>query len=96
MFYLFAVIYGFAHGGFFTVVSPLVAELFGMKSHGSNLGMLFFLGQTGGALGPIITGRICDLQQSYHLAFLILIGAAGSALALATLLKPVKPRNNIA
>jgi MFS family permease len=92
MFYVFAAIYGFAHGGFFAVVSPLAAELFGIKSHGANLGMLLFLGQAGGALGPIVTGRIFDLQHSYHLAFLILIGAAASALALAALLGPVKLR----
>ena len=32
MLYLFAVVYGLAHGGFFTVISPIVAELFGIGS----------------------------------------------------------------
>ncbi|MBW2612926.1 MAG: hypothetical protein JRD49_03350 [Deltaproteobacteria bacterium] len=32
MLFLFAVIYGFAHGGLFTVISPTVAELFGTGS----------------------------------------------------------------
>ena len=90
MLYLFAFIYGFAHGGFFAIVSPLMAELFGMTSHGTNLGMLFFVGFTGGAVGPIITGRIFDVTHSYELAFIILSVAAAGGLVLAALLKPVK------
>ena len=31
---LFAGVYGFCHGGFFTLISPLVAEFFGLKAHG--------------------------------------------------------------
>ena len=31
-------VYGFAHGGFFTVVSPTVAELFGIRAHGAIFG----------------------------------------------------------
>jgi MFS family permease len=34
MLYVFAAIYGLVHGGFFTVISPIVAELFGIASHG--------------------------------------------------------------
>jgi MFS family permease len=83
---LFAVIYGFAHGGFFAIVSPLIAELFGLASHGSNLGLIFFIGQTGGAIGPIITGSIYDKNQSYQLAFYILLGAVIVGLLLAFLL----------
>jgi len=30
--YLFAVVYGFAHGGFFTLISPLIADLFGTRA----------------------------------------------------------------
>jgi MFS family permease len=84
--YLFAVVYGFAHGGFFAILSPLVAELFGLKSHGSNLGMIIFIGQTGGAIGPIISGLIYDTTQSYKLAFYLLIGFAVLSLASSILL----------
>jgi hypothetical protein len=35
MLYLFAVLYGLAHGGFFTAILPLVAEWFGIDSHGT-------------------------------------------------------------
>lgn len=91
MLYLFAVVYGFAHGGFFAVMSPLVAELFGTMSHGVNLGMVLFLGQIGGAIGPVVTGRIFDVARSYQLAFLILIAASVGALILSIMqIKPVQ------
>ncbi len=89
--YLFAAIYGFAHGGLFTVESPLIAELFGTASHGANYGMVIFLGQIGGAVGPVVTGRIFDTTESYQLAFLILIVVSIGALALSiNQLKPVQ------
>jgi MFS family permease len=91
MLFAFAPLYGFAHGGCFSIVSPLLAELFGIRSHASNLGVLFFLGMTGGALGPIITGRIYDVNGSYHAAFIIMLGAALVALGLALALRPVIP-----
>jgi MFS family permease len=89
MLWLFALIYGFAHGGFFAIVSPLVAELFGTKAHGANLGIVLFVGQTGGALGPIVTGRIFDVNHNYSLAFLILAIATAAGLIVASLLRPV-------
>ncbi len=90
MLYVFAPIYGFAHGGSFAIVSPLVAELFGIRSHASNLGLLFFIGMTGGALGPIITGRIYDVSHSYQYAFVIMLAAAIAALVLAASLRPIR------
>ncbi|MFH0768995.1 MAG: MFS transporter [Chloroflexota bacterium] len=91
MLYLFAMVYGFAHGGFFAIMSPLIAEFFGTMSHGTNLGMFFFLGGIGGAIGPVVTGRIFDVAHSYQLAFIILIAASVGALMLTiTQLKPVQ------
>lgn len=91
MLYLFAVVYGFAHGGFFAVMSPLVAELFGTVSHGTNLGMVLFLGQIGGAIGPVVTGRIYDVTGSYQLAFLILIAVSvGALILIAMQMRPVQ------
>lgn len=86
--YIFAVIYGFAHGGFFALVSPLIAELFGTKSHGVIFGMILFIGQIGGALGPVIAGYIFDNTESYQLAFIILIAASVIGLILSILLRP--------
>ena len=92
MLYAFAPVYGFAHGGCFSIVSPLLAEFFGIRAHASNLGLLFFLGMTGGAIGPIVTGRIYDVSRSYHAAFIIMLGAAAIALVLAIILRPMTAR----
>ncbi|MFC2035379.1 MFS transporter [Chloroflexota bacterium] len=91
MFYLFAVLYGFAHGGFFAIMSPIVSELFGTESHGVNFGMILFLGQIGGAIGPVVTGRLFDINGNYDMAFLILIITSIVALiSTAMKVKPVK------
>jgi MFS family permease len=88
MLYLFAVIYGFAHGGLFTVMSPTVAELFGTGSHGLLFGIVLFCGTVGGALGPLMAGHIFDLTQSYRLVFLILTALACAGLILIATLRP--------
>ncbi len=81
--YLFAAIYGFAHGGMFTAVSPLVAQLFGMHAHGQLYGTVIFLGTLTGALGPITAGVVHDVTGSYQVAFLlplVLLGVAAFAI----------------
>jgi len=88
MLYLFAVIYGFAHGGFFALASPIVAELFGLSSHGALLGTVFFSGTIGGAIGPVLSGHIFDITGSYQLAFLVCITLSVIGLILTLLLKP--------
>jgi MFS family permease len=93
MLYAFAPVYGFAHGGCFSIVSPLLAEFFGIRSHASNLGLLFFLGMSGGALGPIVTGRMYDVSKSYHTAFIIMLGAAAVGLVLALTLRTVRVKD---
>jgi len=82
MLYLFAAVYGLAHGGFFTVISPIVAEYFGVKSHGVLFGIAVFSGTIGGALGPILAGHIFDVTKSYSLAFWIITALAAIGLGL--------------
>ncbi len=84
MLYLFAVVYGFAHGGLFTVISPIVAEYFGVRSHGILFGVVAFVGTVGGAIGPILAGYIFDITGSYNLAFwtCTAVGAIGLGLIL--------------
>ena len=88
MLFFFAVIWGFAQGGFFTVVSPTVAELFGTGSHGVLFGIVLFCGTIGGAVGPLLAGRTFDVTGSYQLVFLILTALAAGGLVLMTLLRP--------
>ncbi|GAH96151.1 unnamed protein product, partial [marine sediment metagenome] len=84
-----AAIYGFAHGGFFALLSPLVAELFGLSSHGAIFGAVYFAGTIGGAIGAPLAGRIFDVTGSYQLAFLICAVVSSIALILALLLRLV-------
>jgi MFS family permease len=56
MIYLFAACYGIAHGGFFTAISPIAAEYFGIGAHGVLFGTIVFSGCFGGSIGPIVAG----------------------------------------
>ena len=62
-------IYGFAHGGLFTVISLTIAEYFGLRSHGAIFGVVVFFGTIGGATGPILAGAVFDFASSYDAAF---------------------------
>jgi len=82
--FAFAIVYGFAHGGLFTTVSPTLAEYFGMAAHGTIFGVVVFFGTLGGAAGPLLTGWVFDSSGSYLLAFnaLAVLAAVGLVLAL--------------
>ena len=86
MLYVFALGYGFCHGGLFTVVSPTVAEYFGMRAHGVIFGAIVFFGTLGGASMPIVTGMIYDQLGSYDIAFGVLSVLAALSFVLAALL----------
>ena len=79
MLYTIAALYGFAHGGLFALISPLIADLFGLRSHGVIFGIVLFTGTTGGTFGPVVAGYIFDITGSYQLHFIII--AAASILA---------------
>ena len=68
--FLIVALYGVTHGGFFTLVSPVVAEYFGMQAHGSIFGTILFCGTLGGSIGPILAGRVFDLTGSYRPSFI--------------------------
>ena len=88
MLYLFSAVYGFCHGGFFALISPMVADLFGITSHGVIYGIVIFSGTIGGAIGPILAGYIFDITASYQLDFLFLLAFAILGLILITMIRP--------
>ncbi len=94
MLFLFAVIYGFAHGGFFTVISPTLAEFFGTGSHGVIFGIVLFCGTIGGAAGPLLAGTLFDTTGNYEMVFLILTGFCLLGLLLTAALGPMKPHRS--
>ena len=82
--------YGLSHGGLFTIVAPTIAEYFGTRAVGAIFGAIVFFGTVGGAIGPILAGRIFDDTGSYAAAFLTLAGMAAAGLVL--VLSLPKPR----
>lgn len=92
MLYLFAAVYGLAHGGFFTAISPIVAEIFGIVSHGAIFGIIVCFGTTGGAVGPIVAGKLFDETGSYSLTFKMITLISIAGLGLILFLKPIEIR----
>jgi MFS family permease len=90
MFYLFTIVFAFGYGGASAVQSPIVADFFGLKSHGAILGFILIGNFAGGAVGPLVAGRLFDLQSSYALAFIICAAISGIALILTLSLKPIR------
>ena len=88
MLFLFAVMYGFAHGALFTVMSPTVAEWFGTESHGLIFGVVLFSGTLGGSVGPLMAGYVYDITGAYRAAFTLMAVMAFSALVLIAFLRP--------
>jgi MFS family permease len=69
--FVFSIAFGFAYGGMQVLFSPLVAELFGTRSHGVILATGALAGSVGAALGPIVAGYIFDVLGSYTVAFIL-------------------------
>jgi len=91
MLILFAVIFGFGYGGLSTLISPIVAELFGLSSHGVIFGTVIMLGGTAGmAVGPLLAGHIFDITGSYQTAFVMYVVIGVIGLILASRLRPVR------
>ncbi len=90
----FALIYGIAHGGFFTVVSPTLAEYFGMRALGTIFGTVIFFGAFSGAAGPLLAGWIFDSTGNYDWAFMFLATLAASGLLMTFGLTHLKGAEN--
>jgi len=86
MIYLFAAIYGISYAVFEILMSPIMAELFGLSSLGTITGVSFAIGGTGFIFGPVVSGYIFDISGSYQVAFLICAAMAIIATIFAALL----------
>jgi len=89
MVYFFAGVYGFAHGGFFALISPMVAELFGLRAHGVIFGIVLAGGAVGGAIGPLVAGRLFDIMGSYTWSFISCAVVSLLVLLLTLFLRPI-------
>ena len=74
MFCFFAIVYGFAFGGFDILVTALIGDIFGVHSLGAIIGIFSVGWGIGAAIGPTVAGLIFDVTGKYFMAFII--GAA--------------------
>ena len=89
MLYLFALVFGFATGGFDACMATLMGDTFDIATIGAVFGVLEIGVGIGGAIGPAMGGLIFDATHSYSMAFLI---SAASMVVVALLITLVKPK----
>jgi len=89
MFYLFAVIFGLAYGGWAVSTSLIVAETFGLASLGVILGAVTLLETIGHTVGPVLTGWIFDFTGVYQPAFSVCVAISMIPIILVLLLRPI-------
>jgi MFS family permease len=87
MLFSIAGIFGFGYGGSTVSQSPLIAELFGLRAHGLIFGVFSVSVMSGGAVGPLLTGHVFDVTNSYKLAFLFCAIVAFAGIMFSTFLK---------
>lgn len=88
--YIFAIVLGVAVGDCATQESPLVASLFGIRSHGLIFGTVASSFTIGAALGPLASGYIFDHTGAYEIAFLAAAGLGLAAIIMNLLLPTPK------
>jgi len=88
MLYLFGALYGTGHGAIFTMITPMTAWLFGLRSLGTILGAIFFIATFGGLIGPVLAGRIFDVTGSYQPVFIACMALNIVSIILMLFLRP--------
>jgi MFS family permease len=87
MLYVFAAFLGFTWG-VGALGPPLIADLFGLRSLGGNVGVMNLGYSVGAGLGPFMAGYLFDMTKSYQPAFLVTLLIALFALIISISLKP--------
>ena len=89
--FTFAAVYGLFHRlGLLT--SPLIARIYGLRSHGLIYGACGLGHTIGAGLGPFLTGYMYDIMDSYQVAFLMSAAIAILGIILTSLLRPIQKR----
>ena len=93
MLYLFGALFGTAYGGVMSLQALAVAELFGLRAVGVILGTVAFAYTIGAAIGPVISGYMFDIINSYSPVFWVATALAAVAFVLSLLIQmPAKAR----
>jgi len=86
-FYLFAVLFSIPYGGEITQIPLVIGRYFGTRSMATLMGVNVFVVTIGGALGPLLAGKIFDLTGSYDWAFIAGAVAAAFSVGMVLLLR---------
>ena len=92
MLYLFAVLYGMGLWATGALLSPLIAELFGLKSHATLYSFTVFSSAIGSAAGPVLAGTLFDATGEYYWAFILCLVVSLIAILSVWRLYPI-PKN---
>lgn len=90
MFYLFAIVFGFAYGGEVPQMPVLIGHYFGLRAVAALVGVVVFGATSGGAIGAWLGGEIFDVTDSYRVAFIIAAIAGFSAVVITLAVKRAK------
>ena len=77
--YVFSILYGLGLWATGAIMSPYIADLFGLKSHASIFSCTVFSGTLGGGLGPVLVGYTFDSTGNYQAGFLLCLCASLTA-----------------
>ena len=85
----FVILFGMGLGGVAVLIPLMVGECFGLRAFGKVLGLVTISATLGGAVGPVVTGRIFDVMGSYQVAFILhIIAFMAGAVAITFLRRP--------
>ena len=68
---VFLALFGTGYGGFNSVRPAFTRQVFGTKHYGTIFGCLIGMGFAGTMAGPVVAGRLFDIQGSYHNIWLL-------------------------
>jgi predicted MFS family arabinose efflux permease len=88
--YLIVTVFGLGYGAGLTQESPIVANMFGLRSHGLIFGVVSVGHTMGAAVGTFLAGYFYDITGGYQLTFLICGVTSVIGLVLVLVVRPVK------
>lgn len=73
---IFAIIFGIGLGGDYMIIPLMAGDLFGVRALGRTMGIILVADGVAESLFPMFLGAMHDAQNTYNMAFIILIGIA--------------------
>ncbi len=80
---------GVGYGALLSIFPSMTADYFGMKSYGSNFGVVYTAWGISGFMDPVMASMVVDATGSYAIVYTVSAVMPGIAGAMAFLTKPV-------